>query len=94
MRHVDSFKDMATRLDELHATREQIALTAFSMLEERQGDLSRMLIIALGDRPRAVRWMCMRHRNLEGRNAYQVIADGEEDRLWEVVENLCGIPET
>lgn len=94
MRNVVSFKDMATRLDELQATREEIAFAAFSMLEERLSGLSNMLIIGLGDRTRAVRWMCMRHRNLEGRNAYQVIADGEEDRLWEVAEDLCGIPET
>lgn len=93
MRSVDSFKGMGERLEEIQTAREQIAFTAFSMLEERLSDFSNMLVIGLGDRTRAVWWMCMRHRNLEGRNAYQVIADGEADRLWEVVESLCGTHE-
>lgn len=93
MRNVDPFKDMVVRLEEIHATHEQIALAAFSVLEERLGNLSSMLVIGLGDRTRAVRWMCTRHRDLDGRNAYQVIADGEEDRLWDVVQGLCGTPE-
>jgi len=93
MRNRDSFKGMGEKLEEIQAAREQVAFTAFSMLEERLNKFSSMLIIGLGDRTRAVWWMCMRHRNLEGRNAYQVIADGEEERLWEVVESLCGTHE-
>ncbi|GLQ50581.1 hypothetical protein GCM10010872_20300 [Dyella flava] len=93
MRNVDSFREMGARLEEIQATREQIAFAAFSILEERLSDLSAMLVISLGDRTRAARWMCMRHRHLEGRNAYQVIADGEADRLWELLESLCGTEE-
>lgn len=93
MRNTDTFKNMSAQLEEIQAMREQIAFAAFSVLEERLSDFSNMLIMGLGDRTRAVWWMCMRHRNLDGRNAYQVIADGEEDRLWEVVESLCGTPE-
>ncbi|GGA02451.1 DUF2384 domain-containing protein [Dyella caseinilytica] len=93
MRNVDPFEDMGTQLQELQARREQIALKAFSVLEERLADFSSMLVIGLGDRTRAVLWMCMRHRSLEGRNAYQVIADGEKDRLWEILESLCSTQE-
>lgn len=93
MRNVDSFRDIGARLEALHSEREKTALDAFSKLEERLGDFSDMLISGLGNRTRAVQWMCMRHRNLEGRNAYQVIADGEQERLWEVLESLCGTPE-
>jgi hypothetical protein len=92
MRNADSFRDMGVRLEEIHTTREQVAYAAFSMLEDRLSDFSNMLVSGLGDRARAVRWMCMRHRNLDGRNAYQVIADGEEERLWEELESLCGTP--
>lgn len=91
MRKPDSFKDMGMRLEELQASREQIAFAAFSMLEEQLSQFSNMLVIGLGDRTRAVWWMCMRHRSLDGRNAYQVIADGEQDRLWEVLEGLCRV---
>lgn len=90
MHHVDQFKSTGARLEEMLATREQIAIDAFSMLELELRDLANMLVIGLGDRTRAVRWMCTRHRDLDGRNGYQVIADGEEERLWEWVESLCG----
>jgi hypothetical protein len=86
-------KGSGVRLEALHAAREKIALDAFSTLEDRLADFSDMLISGLGSRARAVQWMCMRHRSLEGRNAYQVIADGEQERLWEVLESLCGTPE-
>jgi hypothetical protein len=88
MRNVDPFKNMGARLEAIHATREQVAFAAFSLLEERRRDFSNMLVIGLGNRTRAVWWMSMRHRNLDGRNAYQVIADGEEDRLWDVLEGM------
>jgi len=88
MRNLDTFKDMGAQLEQLQTRREQIAFAAFSMLEERLSDFSNMLVIGLGNRTRAVWWMCMRQRNLDGRNAYQVIADGEKDRLWEVLESL------
>jgi hypothetical protein len=89
MRNVDHFRSAGSRLEEIIAIRERIATDAFSMLEDELCELARMLVIGLGDRTRAVRWMCTRHRNLDGRNAYQVIADGEEERLWTVVESLC-----
>ena len=91
MRNVDPFADMSAQLEQLQIRRDQIAFEAFSMLEERLSTFSSMLIIGLGDRTRAALWMCTRHRNLEGRNAYQVIADGEQDRLWEVLQSLCGV---
>jgi hypothetical protein len=94
MRDVDPIKDMGARLEEIHATREKIAFAAFSLLEERRRDFSNMLVIGLGNRARAVWWMSMRQRNLEGRNGYQVIADGEEDRLWEALESQRGTTES
>lgn len=92
MRGTDPFKDAGTQLEEIQATREQLAFAAFSMLEERLGDFSKMLIMSLGDRTRAVWWMSMRQRNLDGRNAYQALADGEQDRLWDILESLCRTP--
>jgi hypothetical protein len=92
MHSADQFKSTGARLEEMLATREQIGIDAFSMLELELSDLANMLVIGLGDRGRAVRWMCTRHRELDGRNGYQVIADGEAERLWELVEGLCGTP--
>jgi hypothetical protein len=87
----DPFHAVSARLEEAYSMREKTALAAFSILEEHLSDFSSMLISGLGDRARAVRWICMHHRALEGRNAYQVIADGETDRLWDEATRACGL---
>ena len=91
MRMKDPFEAVSAQLEEAYSMREKTAFTACSVLEEHLGDFSSMLISGFGDRSRAVRWMCMHHRSLEGRNAYQVIADGETDRLWDEVTRACGL---
>ena len=92
MSSTNPFEAVSAQLEEAYSMREKTAFAAFSMLEEHFSDFSSMLINGLGDRARAVRWMCMHHRALEGRNAYQVIADGEADRLWDEVTRACGLP--
>ncbi|WP_250622887.1 hypothetical protein [Pinirhizobacter soli] len=87
----DPFKALSAQLEEAYSLKEKTAFAAFSILEEHLADFSSMLITGLGGRSRAIRWMCMHHRTLEGRNAYQVIADGEVDRLWEEVTRACGL---
>lgn len=87
----ESFKAVSAQLEEAYYAKEKTAFAAFSILEEHLADFSSMLITGFGDRTRAIRWMCMHHRAFEGRNAYQVIADGEVDRLWEEVTRACGV---
>jgi hypothetical protein len=90
VRKTNPFDAVSAQLEAAYSMREKTAFAAFSILEEHLGDFSSMLISGLGDRARAVRWMCMHHRALEGRNAYQVIVDGEADRLWEEATRACG----
>lgn len=85
------FEALSAQLEEAYSMKQKAALTAFSALEEHFNEFSSMLISGFGDRMRAARWMCMRHRALEGRNAYQVIADGETDRLRSEVIRVCGL---
>lgn len=91
MRKSNPFQVVSVQLEEAHSMKERAAFEAFSILEEHLKDFSSLLISGFGDRSRAARWMCMHHRALEGRNAYQVIADGETDRLWEEVARTCGL---
>lgn len=91
MRNRDPFEAVSAQLEEAYSMKEKTAFAAFSILEEHLSDFSSVLISGLGDRSRAVRWMCMHHRALDGRNAYQVIADGETDRLWEEMARACGL---
>jgi hypothetical protein len=91
MRKTEQFEALSAQLEEAYSMKEKTAFAAFSILEEQLSDFSSTLISGLGDRARAVRWMCMHHRAFEGRNAYQVIVDGEADRLWEEVTRACGL---
>jgi hypothetical protein len=91
MRKKNPFEAVSARLEEAYSMKEKTAFAAFSILEEHLSDFSSTLISGLGDRARAVRWMCMHHKVFDGRNAYQVIADGEADRLWEEVTRACGL---
>jgi hypothetical protein len=87
----DPFEAVSAQLEEAYSMKERTAFAAFSILEEHLKDLSSMLVSGLGDRSRAARWMCMHHKVFEGRNAYQVIVDGEADRLWEEATRTCGL---
>lgn len=87
----DPFEVVSAQLEEVYSMKEKTAFAAFSILEEHLSAFSSVLISGLGDRARAVRWMCMHHKAFEGRNAYQVIADGEADRLWDEVARACGL---
>lgn len=90
MRKTDPFERASVQLEEAYTLREKAAFAAFLVFEEHFTVFSDMLINGLGCRTRAMRWMCMHHRCFEGRNAYQVIVDGETDRLWEAVARTCG----
>jgi len=87
----NTLESLSARLEQAHALKEQAAFDAFGVIERQIRALADMLIQGLGDRNRAVRWMCMHHRKLEGRNGYQVLADGEEDRLWDELERASGL---
>jgi hypothetical protein len=39
----------------------------------------------VGDRHRAARWLVMPQRAFSGRNAYDMLADGDLDGVWEQV---------
>ncbi|WP_425490122.1 antitoxin Xre/MbcA/ParS toxin-binding domain-containing protein [Dyella telluris] len=48
-----------------------------------------MLLQLLGSRDRAARWMCMRQRSLGGRTAYEALAEGDFDLVW---DQMLGVP--
>ena len=91
MKQSNPFAALSAQLEDVDVRREQVAATAFSVLEACRSDFSNMLINGLGDRTKAMRWMSMHHRSFGGRNAYRVLADGEADLLWEKVARTCGM---
>lgn len=63
---------------------------AFSTLECRHATLAQTLLDNVGNRQRAAYWMCTHQKAFEGRTAYEVLADGDEDQVW---ERIPGNPE-
>jgi hypothetical protein len=86
------FQDVATELTQINALRDDVMERAFSVLEQRHATLAAMLVQSLGDRQRAVRWMCRHQQAFDGRTAYELLADGEQDAVWDEIALLSDAP--
>jgi hypothetical protein len=86
------FQDVATELGQINALRDDVMERAFIMLEQRHSTLAAMLVQSLGERQRAVRWMCRHQSAFDGRTAYELLADGEEDTVWDEIALLSDAP--
>ncbi|MET3650348.1 antitoxin Xre/MbcA/ParS toxin-binding domain-containing protein [Dyella japonica] len=86
------FQDVATELAQINALRDDVMERAFIMLEQRHDTLAAMLVQSLGDRQRAVRWMCRHQNAFDGRTAYELLADGEADTVWDEIALLSDAP--
>ncbi len=78
----DSFADVVDRIDKVNALRDTVIMHGFTVLEARNPSFAHMLIQQFGDRRKAARWMCIPQRAFDGQSAYQLLADGEPDRVW------------
>lgn len=78
-----NFNEVAQEIRRINAERDQFVLCAFSTLECRHTALAQTLVANIGNRQRAAYWMCTHQRAFEGRTAYEMLADGNEDQVWE-----------
>lgn len=85
MRKNEVFEGVAENLARIDEMRKAAMVEAFSVLEEHDPEVADILLMQFGDRRRAASWMCMSHRFLEGRTAYQALAEGDIDVLWDVL---------
>ncbi|QNK01314.1 DUF2384 domain-containing protein [Dyella telluris] len=83
------FEDIANEMSQVEALRDQARMKAFGQLERRASTIAGMLLQLLGSRDRAARWMCMRQRSLGGRTAYEALAEGDFDLVW---DQMLGVP--
>lgn len=86
------FQDVATELAQLNTLRDDVMERAFGLLEHRHATLAAMLVQSLGDRQRAVRWMCRNQNAFDGHSAYELIAGGEEDTVWDEIALMSESP--
>jgi hypothetical protein len=80
-----TFTELATELTRLHDAREAVIERALDALESRHPPLAQLVLSCVGDRHRAARWLVMPQRAFAGRNAYDMLADGDVDGVWEQV---------
>jgi hypothetical protein len=79
------FMDIAAEIARLASMREQLVLSAFDALEFRHPSLAQTLLEGMGSRQRAAHWMCTHQRAFDGRSAYEVLAGGDEDSVWDQI---------
>ena len=77
------FDEIADEIRHVTLVRDQLVLAAFDALESRHVELAQTLLENLGSRQRAAHWMCTNQRAFDGSSAYDVLADGDEDRVWD-----------
>lgn len=77
------FEDIAEGLRHLDRLRDDAIAQAFDVLERQDPTLADLLLTSLGDRGRASHWMCMHQRVFQGKSAYEMLADGDIDGVWE-----------
>lgn len=76
---------VSSELERLHLMREKVIVDAFETLESTHTLLAQMLLMHVGDRRRAALWMCSRQSTFDGRNAYDLIAEGDFETLWDEI---------
>lgn len=79
------FPDIAADIARINAQREALVLGAFEALEHRYPALAQVLLESVGSRQRAAHWMCTHQRALEGRTAYELLGEGDEDSVWDLL---------
>lgn len=84
----DGFNEACVAIEQATAMREAAITAAFNVLAMHRPIFSQALTANIGDSRKAARWMSLHHRAFDGRNAYQVLAEGDDDSVWEEMERL------
>jgi hypothetical protein len=77
------FAEIAAEIRRVSNVRDQLVLAAFDAFEYRHGVMAQTLLDSVGNRQRAAHWMSANHRAFDGRSAYDILADGDEDLVWD-----------
>jgi len=76
---------IAKEVEEVHFLRETIVVQAFQKFEQEDPRLANFVQSGARDRRGAAFWMCRPLRQLDGRTAYQALAEGDEESLWDLL---------
>ena len=80
------FGYIASEITRAAARREALILEAFDALETSHPSLSQAVLVYLGTRRRASHWLCTPRSAWNGRSPCELLADGDEDSLWDLLQ--------
>jgi len=89
-RHSSKFSDIVLEVARANELRAELILKAFAVLESQYAEIAHMLLQTFSNRQRAANWMSMHQRRFDGRSAYEVLAEGGEDWVWDEISRLGG----
>lgn len=78
-----SFRELAERIRDMQTLHEKMLANTFAALEQAAPAMALLLLEKLGAREQAAEWMAAPQSTFGGRNAYEVLADGETERVWD-----------
>lgn len=80
-----AFVNIAQEIARITSMREQAVLGAFKTLECLHPTLAQALLEHTGSRQRAAYWMCAHQRAFAGSTAYELLAEGDLDMVWDQI---------
>jgi hypothetical protein len=80
--------ELSAEFERITALREHLISDAFQTLEHQNERLAKAVMECLGDRRKAALWMSRPQRAFNGKTAYQYLADGDEDGIWDEIERI------
>lgn len=86
------FAEIAAEIRRVTSVREQLVLAAFDAFEYRHAVMAQTLSDCVGSRPRAAHWMCTTDRAFDGLSAYDILADGHEELVWDHLPGAVKLP--
>ena len=86
-----SLRTAAEQLRDLDIAREA-AIQGFGVLEQQHATLARLAVQYTGDRQRAARWMSRHQRAFDARSAYDLLAEGDFDTVWDQLPHADEAP--
>ncbi|MBD8873654.1 DUF2384 domain-containing protein [Rhodanobacter sp. DHB23] len=92
MSPIQRFRNITIELFQLKSARETVIVEAFTALEEQIPALASLAVQNIGERIRAAHWMSMHQRAFGDRSAYDLLADGDVDTVWDRLTGEDGAP--
>ncbi|TCI09200.1 DUF2384 domain-containing protein [Dyella soli] len=85
------FEEIASDIARVATWREELLSSALDALESRHPKLAQALLENVGNRRRAGHWICAPHRAYGGKSPCELLADGDEDSVWDLLDGATPV---